>query len=67
MVLPAHKSATEVNVEALMEIERVLSHDVTTALHYILLRTSRTVCKHLERRKKSATAWGRSLRVARFG
>ena len=67
MVLPAHKAATEVNVEALMEIERVLCRDVTTALHYILLRTSRTVCKQLERRKKRATALERSLRVAHFG
>ena len=32
MVIPAHKAATEVNVEALMEIERVSYHDVTTAL-----------------------------------
>ena len=67
MVLPAHKAATEVNVEALMEIERVLCHYVTTALHYILLRTSRTDCKQLERLKKKPMAWGRSLRVARFG
>ena len=45
MVLPTHMAATEVSVEALMEIEIVSCHDVTTACHYILLRTSRTVCK----------------------